>query len=96
MSDHRPVAADFFVDVDFFDKETHVAHAQKLYRTVERMDLSERTIIKFDDTSINMGKLSYGRPTSQTMRLQNIGKVHRLSSLDVFDIPTGCASNRHK
>jgi len=75
MSDHRPVAADFVVDVDFYDKDSHDVTARKLYRTVDRMDdPSDRPRIKLDSDSVNLGQILYGRATSQTIRLQNTGK----------------------
>ncbi|KAF5384264.1 hypothetical protein D9615_003431 [Tricholomella constricta] len=86
MSDHRPVAADFVVDLNLYDKESHIANARKLYKIVDGVDLSERTIIKFDRTSVDMGKVTYGRAISRTIQLQNIGKVpcaYRFVPLDL-------------
>ncbi|KAF8065021.1 DNase I-like protein [Lyophyllum atratum] len=75
MSDHRPVAADFVIDVDLYNKELRDATARKLYRTAHRMeDPSDRTAIKLDKTSVDMGQILYNRSTSQTIRLQNTGK----------------------
>ncbi|RDB17258.1 Inositol polyphosphate 5-phosphatase OCRL-1 [Hypsizygus marmoreus] len=87
MSDHRPVAADFLVDVDFYDRNAHDATARKLYRAVDLLeDLSDRTSLKLERTNVDMGDIHYRRATSQTIRLQNTGKVpcaYRFIPLDL-------------
>ncbi|GLB39715.1 putative inositol polyphosphate phosphatase, catalytic domain homologues [Lyophyllum shimeji] len=75
MSDHRPVAADFVVEVDRYDKDLQAEAARKLHRTVRHMeDSADRPTIKLDSTSVDMGQISYRRATTRTVRLQNIGK----------------------
>ncbi|KAF8975889.1 hypothetical protein BDQ17DRAFT_236495 [Cyathus striatus] len=90
MSDHRPVAADFDVDVDYYDKDFHEAVVQKLYRLVGHMeDSHDRPIVKVDDTFIEFGKVFYGRPVSREIKIENAGKtpcVFRFVPADT-DIP---------
>ncbi|KAF9011762.1 Endonuclease/exonuclease/phosphatase [Cyathus striatus] len=90
MSDHRPVAADFDVDVDYYDKDFHEAAVQKLYRLVGHMeDSHDRPIVKVDDTFVEFGKVFYGRPVSREIKIENAGKtpcVFRFVPADT-DIP---------
>ncbi|KAF9460415.1 Endonuclease/exonuclease/phosphatase [Collybia nuda] len=77
MSDHRPVAADFLVEVDLIDKDLHDNIARRLFREVGYIDeeSSERTSIKLDTTSLDFGQVMYRKEVSRTVRLQNNSKV---------------------
>ncbi|KAJ3741434.1 DNase I-like protein [Lentinula detonsa] len=55
MSDHRPISADFSVDVDLFDKNQLHATAANLFRQVQGME--ERAKAKLSQTSIDMGDI---------------------------------------
>ncbi|KAG6840962.1 hypothetical protein C0991_002944 [Blastosporella zonata] len=58
MSDHRPVAADFVLGVDVYDKDVHSNTCRKLSRIVARMEDYSNKAIKLDKTSIDMGNIS--------------------------------------
>ncbi|KAJ7595016.1 DNase I-like protein [Mycena floridula] len=76
MSDHRPVSADFTVDIDVYDKPRCEEVARTLYRKVEGMHHGlERSSIKLDVSSIDFGQLFYKRATSRKVSLRNNGKV---------------------
>lgn len=76
MSDHRPVSADFAVDIDCYEKRSYDATAQRLYWEVDYLEeYSERNNISLDNTTVNFSEISYKDPTSQTIQIQNNGKV---------------------
>ncbi|KAJ3923508.1 DNase I-like protein [Lentinula edodes] len=76
ISDHRPVSADFQVDVDFFDKDQLHATATNLFRQVQGLeDLQERAKAKLSHTSIDMGDICYKRKKTASFTFQNYGKV---------------------
>ncbi|KAG6909315.1 hypothetical protein DXG01_001114 [Tephrocybe rancida] len=74
MSDHRPIAADFVLSVDMYDKDVHSETCRKLCRTAARMEGFSTRVVKLDTTSIDMGAISYNQMTTQTLSLQNTGK----------------------
>ncbi|KAH7876930.1 uncharacterized protein C8R40DRAFT_1248743 [Lentinula edodes] len=76
ISDHRPVSADFQVDVDLFDKDQLHATATNLFRQVQGLeDLQERAKAKLSHTSIDMGDICYKRKKTASFTFQNYGKV---------------------
>ncbi|KAJ4491922.1 hypothetical protein C8J55DRAFT_449055 [Lentinula edodes] len=76
ISDHRPVSADFQVDVDLFDKDQLHATATSLFRQVQGLeDLQERAKAKLSHTSIDMGDICYKRKKTASFTFQNYGKV---------------------
>ncbi|KAJ3980467.1 DNase I-like protein [Lentinula detonsa] len=78
MSDHRPISADFSVDVDLFDKNQLHATAANLFRQVQGME--ERAKAKLSQTSIDMGDIFYKRKKTASFMFQNCGKA----SVNVF------------
>ncbi|KAJ3724182.1 DNase I-like protein [Lentinula guzmanii] len=78
MSDHRPISADFSVDVDLFDKNQLHATAANLFRQVQGME--ERAKGKLSQTSIDMGDIFYKRKKTASFMFQNCGKA----SVNVF------------
>ncbi|KAJ4479376.1 DNase I-like protein [Lentinula aciculospora] len=76
MSDHRPISANFNVDVDIFDKDQLHATAANLFRQVQGMeDLQERAKTKLSQTSIDMYDIYYKRKKTAGFTFQNYGKV---------------------
>lgn len=76
MSDHRPVSADFRLDVDLFDKKQLESHFKTHYKKVIDIDeTSKRPAVKIEPTSVNLGKLRYRQATSATLTIENIGKI---------------------
>ncbi|KAJ3907686.1 DNase I-like protein [Lentinula edodes] len=76
ISDHRPVSADFQVNVDLFDKDQLHATATNLFRQVQGLeDLQERAKAKLSHTSIDMGDICYKRKKTASFTFQNYGKV---------------------
>ncbi|KAJ3794881.1 DNase I-like protein [Lentinula aff. detonsa] len=73
MSDHRPISADFSVDVDLFDKNQLHATAANLFRQVQGME--ERAKAKLSQTSIDIGDIFYKRKKTASFMFQNCGKV---------------------
>ncbi|KAG6814977.1 hypothetical protein H0H93_011404, partial [Arthromyces matolae] len=73
MSDHRPVGADFLLDVDVYDKEAHDGACKKLYKELAGMEDYPTRVLKLDRTSVDMGPVAYQKTTSQVLTLTNIG-----------------------
>ncbi|KIK67887.1 hypothetical protein GYMLUDRAFT_155419 [Collybiopsis luxurians FD-317 M1] len=58
FSDHRPLSADFGVDVDLYDKDQLHATATNLFRQVQRMEeVQERAKAKLSHSLISLGDL---------------------------------------
>ncbi|KAJ3779009.1 DNase I-like protein [Lentinula raphanica] len=88
MSDHRPVSAEFNVDVDIFDKDTLHATAANLFRQVQGME--ERAKAKLSQTSIDLGEIYYKRRKTASFTFENCGKVplsFRFLSVELEDEP---------
>lgn len=76
MSDHRPLSADFSVLVDVWDKSSFEATAKRLYREVDGMENSSgKAPLKFDQSSVDLGKIGYLHHRPVTLTLRNLGKV---------------------
>ncbi|KAK7460941.1 hypothetical protein VKT23_008869 [Stygiomarasmius scandens] len=76
FSDHRPVSAEFALDVDLFDKHQLHATATNLFRQVYGMEeQQERSKLKLSENTIDLGDLFYGRQKTYTLSVQNTGKV---------------------
>ncbi|KAF8961879.1 DNase I-like protein [Flammula alnicola] len=77
MSDHRPVAADFSVDVDVYDVEMLQANVRKLLTDVQHLDgesTHDRGGLKIDDTYVDFEKISYGIPVERKIKVRNMSK----------------------
>ncbi|KAG6809727.1 hypothetical protein H0H92_014968 [Tricholoma furcatifolium] len=91
MSDHRPVAANFLLDVNVYDSIVYKETCQKLYKSVARMHEFSRRLLKLDKTSVDLGSISYKNVTSRTINITNLGKgpcAYRF-------LPPGLDSNVH-
>lgn len=75
MSDHKPVSADFFVDVGSFDKNLHHAIARDLLRSVDDAPRSHRPQIQLESTSVELGNISFECIVSQRICLANRERV---------------------
>ncbi|KAJ6457770.1 DNase I-like protein [Mycena vitilis] len=90
QSDHRPVSAEFSIQVDVFDQSAAEAAAEKLYRQLDGLedaheDTNARVNLKIMNASVNLGKLSYKKTVTTQVGVRNIGKVpcaYRLVPID--------------
>ncbi|KIL66111.1 hypothetical protein M378DRAFT_192118 [Amanita muscaria Koide BX008] len=76
MSDHRPVLADFEINVGLWDIEEHEILMHKLMRESRHMEEAVgRSMLKVLTPTVDFGKVHYMRPAIRTVKLQNTGKV---------------------
>ncbi|KAJ7178211.1 DNase I-like protein [Mycena filopes] len=91
QSDHRPVSAEFVVQVDLFNQAAAEAGAERLYRQLNGLedaheDTNARVNLKIMDPSVDLGMVSYGKTVTKRVGIRNIGKVacaYRLVPIDV-------------
>ncbi|KAJ7143655.1 DNase I-like protein [Mycena filopes] len=91
QSDHRPVSAEFVVQVDLFNQAAAEAGAERLYRQLNGLedaheDTNARVNLKIVDPSVDLGMVSYGKTVTKQVGIRNIGKVacaYRLVPIDV-------------
>ncbi|KDR77003.1 hypothetical protein GALMADRAFT_246188 [Galerina marginata CBS 339.88] len=77
MSDHRPVAADFSVDVDLYNVDELQSNVRKLFHDVDHLDgesTHERGGLKIDDTYVDFEKVSYEIPVERKIKVRNTSK----------------------
>ncbi|KAJ3502590.1 hypothetical protein NLJ89_g8815 [Agrocybe chaxingu] len=77
MSDHRPVAADFVVDVGHYDTEVHQQNVYKLFNDVTELDgegAHQRGGLKVEDTFVDFDKIYHGKPVERKLLVKNVGK----------------------
>ncbi|KAF8152980.1 DNase I-like protein [Crassisporium funariophilum] len=77
MSDHRPVAADFSVDVDLYSSELRKATVRKLFNEVEHLEgesTHDRGALKIEDTYVDFGTISYDKTIERKLRVKNTSK----------------------
>ncbi|ETW77518.1 hypothetical protein HETIRDRAFT_105366 [Heterobasidion irregulare TC 32-1] len=78
MSDHKPVSADFEVEMPFVDCLELDSTANELFTSVANLDLedlSEVPSMKLADSSVDFGTVSYDRAVTRTLSLQNTSKI---------------------
>ncbi|KAF9453377.1 DNase I-like protein [Macrolepiota fuliginosa MF-IS2] len=76
MSDHRPVAANFSVDFDLYEKSRYESAMQQLYREVQALDTThERSIIKLDQSFLDFGEIRYCTHLTKKVVIENIGRI---------------------
>ncbi|KAH9933096.1 DNase I-like protein [Amylocystis lapponica] len=76
MSDHRPVSADFVVNVPLADTAVHESSVHQLWRSVAHFEDSDDTPqIQLSSTTVDFGMVSYRRRTSRTIDICNVGKI---------------------
>ncbi|KAF9484055.1 DNase I-like protein [Pholiota conissans] len=77
MSDHRPVSADFEVDMDIYDTAALNANARKLLNDMHELELentSGREGLKIQDTYVDFEKISYGTSAERKLSVRNTSK----------------------
>ncbi|KAK6974368.1 inositol polyphosphate 5-phosphatase OCRL-1 [Favolaschia claudopus] len=90
QSDHRPVSAEFSVQVDLYDLPAAETAADRLFRQLNGLedaheDTNARVNLKIMDPSVNLGKLPYRKTVTKQVGVRNIGKVpcaYRLVPID--------------
>ncbi|KAG1789123.1 DNase I-like protein [Suillus plorans] len=76
LSDHRPVSADFDLNVSIVDKQKREIAASKLYRELWGVEHSSKTPkIKLQPVKLDFGKIYYRRLIRQTLSIQNNGQI---------------------
>ncbi|THH21414.1 hypothetical protein EW146_g123 [Bondarzewia mesenterica] len=78
MSDHKPVSADFSVEMPIIDCMALDSSANELYESLENINLEDLDgipTLKLDNPSLEFGKVSYEHTAIRKSTLQNTGKV---------------------
>ncbi|KAG7095842.1 hypothetical protein E1B28_006537 [Marasmius oreades] len=76
MSDHKPVSADFAVDVDVYDKNGLSGMAKHLFRQLHGMEENQsRAKTELSHTAIEIGEFSYRQLIKRVFTIRNTGKV---------------------
>ncbi|KAG2754311.1 DNase I-like protein [Suillus brevipes Sb2] len=76
MSDHRPVSADFELNVSIVDKQRREIAASKLYRELWGVEHSSNPPkIKLQPMTLDFGKVYYKRLIRHTLSIQNDGQI---------------------
>ncbi|KAI0366527.1 DNase I-like protein [Pilatotrama ljubarskyi] len=76
MSDHRPVSADFEVEAPVSAVTEYENFIERLWRDVSSAEyLDERPRVRVGPTSIDFSRVSYKRPVSRVLLIENTGKV---------------------
>lgn len=75
MSDHKPLSADFIVDVDVYDKNHTLAVAKTLYRQLEDIESQANLKVKAEPNGVSLGRVSYKRKRTHVLQVKNLGKV---------------------
>ncbi|KAK0212373.1 DNase I-like protein [Desarmillaria ectypa] len=75
ISDHKPLSADFVVDVDVYNKNHTLAVAKALYRQLEDIESQENLKVKVEPSGVSLGRVSYKRKRTHALQVKNLGKV---------------------
>lgn len=76
MSDHRPVSADFILNIPIVDKQRRETATSKLYRELWGVEHSSKIPkIKLQPITLDFGKVYYRRLIRQTLSIQNDGQI---------------------
>ncbi|KAH9077847.1 DNase I-like protein, partial [Lactarius deliciosus] len=78
ISDHRPVSAEFLVNIPCVDSMALDSVANNLYKSIESFDSEDPSnipLLKLDEFSLDFGKVSYSTPVSRSSCIRNIGNV---------------------
>ncbi|KII91616.1 hypothetical protein PLICRDRAFT_514320 [Plicaturopsis crispa FD-325 SS-3] len=76
MSDHRPVSADFSVDITALDKTEYEAATRGLYnRVVDLQELNDIPKIRIASTTLDAGAVSYKRKLTRILEIENVGSI---------------------
>ncbi|KAJ8082122.1 hypothetical protein PM082_007969 [Marasmius tenuissimus] len=76
MSDHKPVSADFTVDVDVYDKNELSTTAKHLFRQLHGIEENQsRGKTQLSQSAIDLGEIVYNKVVKRTFTIRNTGKV---------------------
>ncbi|KAK2460857.1 hypothetical protein APHAL10511_007327 [Amanita phalloides] len=76
MSDHRPVTANFEINIGFWDTQEYQLVIYKLMSEVRHMEETVgRTPLKVLTPSIDFGKVRYMQPSIRNVKVQNNGNL---------------------
>jgi len=75
FSDHRPVSAEFCLQLGVIDTSNYDAIALKLYHDVSDFEDSGGPRVKLESNTIDFGEIRYRQRISQSVGLQNHGHV---------------------
>ncbi|TFK84297.1 DNase I-like protein [Polyporus arcularius HHB13444] len=76
MSDHRPVSAEFDVEVSVVGLDEYEAFVHRVWRDVSAIEyIEERPRVRVEPTNVDFAKISYKREVTRTIAVVNIGKV---------------------
>ncbi|KAK1220132.1 hypothetical protein PQX77_017122 [Marasmius sp. AFHP31] len=76
MSDHKPVSADFTVNVDVYDKNELSTTAKHLFRQLHGIEENQsRGKTQLSQSAIDLGEIVYNKPVKRTVSIRNTGKV---------------------
>ncbi|PPR03410.1 hypothetical protein CVT24_012705 [Panaeolus cyanescens] len=74
MSDHRPVAADFVLDLDYYDLHSRHATMRKIFHEIEDLDaesMHKRGGLQVTDSFVDFDKVFYGKPVEKRIKIKN-------------------------
>ncbi|KAH9993327.1 Endonuclease/exonuclease/phosphatase [Russula compacta] len=78
MSDHRPVSAEFLVDIPCIDSMALDLATNDLLKSIATFDPENPLgipLLKLDKSVLDFGKVSYSTHVSQNLTIQNAGKI---------------------
>ncbi|KAI0752588.1 DNase I-like protein [Daedaleopsis nitida] len=76
MSDHRPVSAEFELEVPAVNLNDYESFVQRLWRDVSGIEyVEDRPRIRVTPTNIDFARLSYKQEVTKTLEVANVGKV---------------------
>ncbi|RPD60669.1 DNase I-like protein [Lentinus tigrinus ALCF2SS1-7] len=76
MSDHRPVSAEFELEVPALGLDEYESFVQRVWRDVSAIEyVEERPRVRVGPTNIDFAKISYTREVTRSLEVVNVGKV---------------------
>ncbi|KAI0819892.1 DNase I-like protein [Trametes gibbosa] len=76
MSDHRPVSAEFEVEIPVVSVPEYETYVERIWRDVSSAEYAEeRPRVRVGPTTIGFSKVYYKRATQRTLVIENTGKV---------------------
>ncbi|KAF9045408.1 DNase I-like protein [Panaeolus papilionaceus] len=78
MSDHRPVAADFELDIDYYDIHSRHTVMRRIFHEMEGLDaesMGERGGLQVSETFVDFDKVFYNKPIEKKIKIKNASKM---------------------
>ncbi|KAH9925009.1 DNase I-like protein [Epithele typhae] len=76
FSDHRPVSAEFELEVPLVSVPAYESFVQRIWRDVSGIEYAEyRPRIRLSSTNVDFSKIAYKRAVTRTLEVQNVGEV---------------------